>query len=109
MGNRSFLQKLVLKFQKRLGDEQAELERSVALGNAQQVAQLAHGLKGAAANLSAEPLRAAAARLESMGRRGDVDGARLGLADLQHECRRFLEYVPREVQDEQRVPDCQPV
>jgi CheY-like chemotaxis protein/HPt (histidine-containing phosphotransfer) domain-containing protein len=109
MGNRTFLEKLVLKFQKRLGDEQEQLERSVALGNSQQLTQLAHGLKGAAANLSAEALRATAARLEMMGRQGDLDGARLCLANLQHECRRFLEYVPRQGRSGERIPDCQAV
>jgi len=64
----------------------------VALGHADQVERLAHSLKGAAANLSAEALRAAAARLEVMGRAGDLTTAPLCLAELQHESRRFLAY-----------------
>jgi HPt (histidine-containing phosphotransfer) domain-containing protein len=96
MGNRAFLKKMVLKFQKRLTGDMEQLERSVALGNTQHVERLAHSLKGAAANLSAEVLRAAAARLESMGRAGDLTAAPLCLAELQYEARRFLAFVPEE-------------
>jgi len=94
MGNREFLQKMIRKFQKRLGSDVEQLERSVALGNGQEIERQAHSLKGAAANLSAEALRVAAARLETMGRAGDLTAAPLALAELQHESRRFLAYRP---------------
>jgi len=94
MGNRAFLQRIVLKFQNRLAGDMEELEHRVALGNGHEVERLAHSLKGAAANLSAETLRAAAARLEAMGRAGDLAAAPLCLAELQHESRRFLAWVP---------------
>jgi CheY-like chemotaxis protein len=93
MGKRDFLNKIVLKFQKRLGKDMEHLERSVALGNAGQVEHLAHSLKGAAANLSAEPLRAAAARLEALGHSGDLAAAPLCLAELQQEARQFLAFA----------------
>ena len=60
-----------------------------------QVSALAHRLKGAAANLSAEPLREAAAELESLGRNGDLTDADIWVARLSAEGSRFLREVLR--------------
>jgi HPt (histidine-containing phosphotransfer) domain-containing protein len=106
MGNRQFLKKMVAKFQKRLIGDMEQLERNLALGNAQQVERLAHALKGAAANLSAEALRSAAARLETLGRAGELGAATLSLADLQHEARRFLTYNPEDALSVETAQAC---
>jgi HPt (histidine-containing phosphotransfer) domain-containing protein len=78
-----------------LPDELNQLAAAVAAGDSAQVASLAHRLKGAAANLSAEPLCEAATELESLGRSGDLAGAEAWVADLQTEGARFLRDVLR--------------
>ena len=95
LGNRDLPKKLLAKFHARLPDELNQLAAAVAAGDSAQVASLAHRLKGAAANLSAEPLCEAATELESLGRSGDLSGAEDWVADLQTEGARFLRDVLR--------------
>ena len=45
---------------------------SLGYKRATEVAKIAHSIKGAAANLSAEPLRATAGRLEANARQGNL-------------------------------------
>ena len=45
----------------------SQIASAVSAGDSALVASLAHRLKGAAANLSAEPLREAATELEALG------------------------------------------
>jgi CheY-like chemotaxis protein len=54
------------------------------------VERAAHPLKGSAANFKARDAVAAAARLESMGRAGDLSGADAAWADLQRAMARLL-------------------
>jgi two-component system sensor histidine kinase/response regulator len=91
LGKAELADKLLLKLHTRLGSDLYEIKTAVDSGDCEQVARGAHRLKGAAANLSAEALRAAAAELETAGRNGDVGAARDGLARLKYESRRFLQ------------------
>jgi HPt (histidine-containing phosphotransfer) domain-containing protein len=59
------------------------LRGAVAAQQAGSVASLAHHVKGAAANLEIEELRAAAERLETLGREGQLDGAAAELLRLE--------------------------
>jgi signal transduction histidine kinase/CheY-like chemotaxis protein/HPt (histidine-containing phosphotransfer) domain-containing protein len=90
LGKRDLAEKLVSKLHSRLARDVEEIETAVSTGDAVQLAALAHRLKGAAANLSAEPLCRVAGHLESLGRDGDLNRARTRLAELNFECRRFL-------------------
>ncbi len=96
MGNRPFMERMIAKFRDRLGSDLEQIERSIAAGDPRAVERQAHALKGAAANLSAETLRAAAAKLETVSRSRDMDGAIARLAEVRDECRRFLDYAPRD-------------
>jgi Amt family ammonium transporter len=95
LGNRELPKKLLTKFHARLPQELTQLAAAVTAGDCAQVSALAHRLKGAAANLSAEPLREAATELESLGRNGDLTDADIWVARLSAEGSRFLREVPR--------------
>ena len=91
LGKAELADKLLAKLHARLGTDLNEIKAAVDAGDCEQLARCAHRLKGAAANLSAEPLRAVAAHLETLGRSGDIAPARDALARLKYEGRRFLQ------------------
>ena len=78
----NYPKKLLAKFHARLPQELTQIAAAVTAGDSAQVAALAHRLKGAAANLSAEPLREAATELELLGRNGDLTDADVWVAKL---------------------------
>jgi signal transduction histidine kinase/DNA-binding response OmpR family regulator/HPt (histidine-containing phosphotransfer) domain-containing protein len=93
LGNRDLPKKLLAKFHARLPEELNQISAAVAAGDSDLVASLAHRLKGAAANLSAEPLREIAGELETLGRSGDLKGAEDWVVQLNSEGGRFLRDV----------------
>jgi two-component system, sensor histidine kinase and response regulator len=95
MGDREFADRILAKFQDRVGTDLDQLEQDLTAGDTEQVVRLAHRLKGAAANLSARALQEVASRLEALGRQGDRAGARVCMAEIRSEGRRFLEYCTR--------------
>ena len=94
MGNREFAGKILAKFQGRVGAELDQIEGTLASGNALQAKLLAHRLKSAAANVSAQALAAAAERLEAAAAIPDLDAANGCLAELRSEWLRFQESLP---------------
>ena len=93
MGNIDFVQRVLEKFQQRIPEELAELEQSLTLGNLEQVARVAHRVKGTSANAAAPGLRQAAAEIEESGRAGQVSGVSTGIEHLRGEWERYLDYV----------------
>jgi HPt (histidine-containing phosphotransfer) domain-containing protein len=91
LGKAELADKLLAKLHARLGTDLNEIKAAVDAGDSEQLARCAHRLKGAAANLSAESLRAVSADLEALGRSGDIATARDTLARLKYEGRRFLQ------------------
>jgi len=91
--------RILAKFQQRVPDDLVQIESSVLAGEVQRLANLAHALKGAAANLSASALREVAARLETAGRNADLDGARACLSQLRLQWERFLQQLPAVLAD----------
>ena len=87
-------ERIINKFRNRVPGDLTQIEDSINAGDAERTASLAHALKGTSANLSAEPLREVAARLESAGRAAELDAAPACLAQLRTEWNRFLEDVP---------------
>jgi HPt (histidine-containing phosphotransfer) domain-containing protein len=59
------------------------------VGEAQRLERVAHGIKGAAANLAAEATRSAAATLEQVGKAADLDEAAAVLTKLEEEVERL--------------------
>ena len=94
LGRESLAAKLLDKFSQQLPQQVQQITEAVRQGSAAQAAQLAHALKGAAANLAAEPVRQAAAELEGLLRAGKLSQAAAPLAKVQQEVRRCLEHLP---------------
>jgi len=95
MGRQDFADRILQKFrQKALQDVQALREHFKAT-DAQKIAFVAHGLKGAAANVSAEALREAASALEQAGKAADFSRMETLLASVEAEVRRCEEYLAK--------------
>ena len=69
------------------------LQSAISHADAEQVHAVAHGLKGAASNLCAEPTRRVAQKLEAMGRQDKLQGADSLLEELQGHLDRLQEFV----------------
>src|SRR5205823_3547745 len=72
-----------------------QLESCAIERDAERVARIAHGLKGAAAMAAAEPLRQVAAKLEEIGRGKDLAAIDETLARVRAELKRYEEYIQR--------------
>jgi HPt (histidine-containing phosphotransfer) domain-containing protein len=93
MGNIDLVQRVLAKFEQQLPEELAELERSLGLRDTEQIARIAHRVKGTSASMSAESLRRAAAAIESLGRTGCVTDVSKEIEHLRGEWERYLEYA----------------
>jgi HPt (histidine-containing phosphotransfer) domain-containing protein len=91
LGKAELADKLLVKLHARLGADLYEIKTAADAGDCDLLGRCAHRLKGAAANLSAEPLRAVSADLEMLARSGNIGAARDALAKLKYESRRFLQ------------------
>jgi Amt family ammonium transporter len=94
MGNVDFLNRLLEKFRNRVGSDVERLSQAVQAQNAQETAQVAHSLKGAAANVSAIALSRIALELEQLGGGCDWETANACLTRLREEVIRCIRYVP---------------
>ena len=68
----------------------ADVVNAVDAGDLDRIRASAHTLKGAAGNLSAHSLTAAASHLENLGRNGDLTACGTACAELSAECDRLL-------------------
>jgi HPt (histidine-containing phosphotransfer) domain-containing protein len=94
VGDASFVQLVLEKFQSTSDSMVKRISQSIETRDAGQLGRDAHMLKGAAANLSAEPVRAIARRLEEIGQRGDLALAEQALSELKQEVARCIAYFP---------------
>ena len=69
------------------------LADAFAASDPSRIVRIAHRLKGAAATVGAEPLRAEAARIEGLARQGDLQQARDRMTTLHSEFDRLHEYL----------------
>jgi HPt (histidine-containing phosphotransfer) domain-containing protein len=91
--NPEFISKILSAF---LGESWNDIENLIAAFECKDPARMAgfaHRLKGAAATIEAEPLRVEAARLESLGRDGEMEKARASIDRLRMEFERFRNYL----------------
>ncbi len=91
-GKKDFVEMLVAKFRKLAPTEVENLERSISAGDAEETMRVAHGLKGAAGYVAAESIRELAARLEEMGRAGNLSDAESCLSQLKSAVCRCIDY-----------------
>ncbi|MEK6676749.1 MAG: response regulator [Planctomycetota bacterium] len=89
-GDRTFVEKLIVKFQESAPKEVEQLSRHLGEGNVGEATRVAHGLKGGASYVGAEQFRKIAARIEEIGRDGKLDGADIAFAELETELARCL-------------------
>ncbi len=71
------------------------IAEGVRSGDAAAVRDAAHSLKGAAAYFAADDVRSCAARLEALGKAGDLVHASEALEQLRAECHRLVGYLPQ--------------
>jgi HPt (histidine-containing phosphotransfer) domain-containing protein len=93
-GNRELMERLVMRFAEQAGKMVEELQESVAAHDADALARVAHKLKGAAGNLSADAIQDAASRLEQLGREEAVREAADSMSQLRDEVERCIASVP---------------
>ncbi len=103
MGDAAFSCLILGKFQARVGEMVAAVERAAAGGDVAALGRAAHAVKGAAANLSAEGLRAAAGEIEAAAHAGDAAAVGPVVVELRAEADRCLAYIPQLVADLQRA------
>ena len=93
MGNIEFAERVLAKFQQRFGAELAQLEQGLASQNAEQIACVAHRLKGASANVGAPGLQIQATEIEDLARARCVSEIPTSLDQLRSEWTRFVHSV----------------
>jgi len=93
MGDKDFLKILLDGFIQELPGQIESIKTAIAGTDAAEVAKQAHKIKGAASNLSADGLSAAARSLEEAGLRERMDEANQILEVLTAEVRRLTEYI----------------
>jgi two-component system sensor histidine kinase/response regulator len=94
-GKADLIKRLLDKFAETVGAQVEELKSGVTSADWEQVSRVAHTIKGASANLSADQVSAVAAELEQIGRGADAGGASECLERLETEIRECLAYIPR--------------
>lgn len=92
-GEMDFYRELLDLFLDDVPPRMVELRAAAEARDGNRLAAAAHGIKGAAANLSAIALRDCAYQLEQRGRAGDLDGIELQIVELEEELSRLTEFV----------------
>jgi two-component system sensor histidine kinase/response regulator len=92
-GDEDLLGELLAMLAEEAEQELPQIEQAVQQGDAELVQRLAHALKGAAANMSAESLRRTAERIEVLGRTGDLEAAAGHIPELSRVVATLRAYV----------------
>ena len=82
-GDEELLQEVALLFLEEYPSLLSELRAAEQTGNAHRLERAAHSLKGSVANFGAECAVQAALNLETIGRSGDLTGAKDALLELE--------------------------
>ena len=93
-GKAQLVESLLGKFHSSVESQLLELRDGLTRADAAVVSRIAHTIKGASANLSADRVRAAAAALEQLGAAGELDSAAESLRELEARVRECLDYLP---------------
>jgi HPt (histidine-containing phosphotransfer) domain-containing protein len=93
--NPQFIRKILNSFIRETQTDIDTLAVAFDSHDAGRAVSTSHRLKGAAATIGAEPLRAEAARIEALGRKGQLMEALDGVTRLRVEFERFCSYVSR--------------
>ena len=93
MGDREFLEEMFEAYLKQTPEEIEALKAALAQNDAESLRRLAHTMKGAAANLSADQMAAAARNLEEIGRNGNLSEGSRALGQLESELSYLTDYL----------------
>ena len=88
-GDEEFLREIVGLFLDNCPKMLGEVRQAIDLADDKMLERTAHTLKGAVGNFEARDAFEAALKLETMGREGDLEGARLAFADLEAQLQRL--------------------
>jgi two-component system sensor histidine kinase/response regulator len=88
--DRELMRDLIALFKEDFPKLLAPLRKAVEIGDAKQVAAIAHTLKGMFSNLAAHAAAAGASRLEQLGRNGEVETFQNAFSALECEAARVL-------------------
>jgi HPt (histidine-containing phosphotransfer) domain-containing protein len=94
MGNAAIAELLLEKFETQLRADITKIQRLLSAEDPEQLARVAHALKGAAAAVAAHPVRDLAAQVESRAQGGQLHEVRLALTALAAEADRFKTGLP---------------
>jgi Amt family ammonium transporter len=94
MGDSETVLLILNEFESQAIADLAEIKRHVANGDCEEIARVAHALKGASGILSAGALSDIAFKLERMGRAGVLAEGDQLLAQLNDEIRRCIDFLP---------------
>ncbi len=92
-GSANLVDKVVVVFRNSIPDDLAEIREALNARDAENLASLAHRVKGEAATIAAEPIRAITEILEIIGRECRLDEAPAYFEELEKEFARFCEYT----------------
>lgn len=92
LGNIELASRLLEKLQTYLPQEIENVEKALALKDAEQVARIAHRLKGATANVSARGLNQVVEEIEKSGKTGVLSEIPASMERLHREWERFQKY-----------------
>lgn len=87
------LRELLNLFHDSSASDLAKIKEGAAQGDAGVMGDASHSIKGAAASLGIESIRAVASELEKAGRSGDLAGAKKLLPDLESLLRQFKSII----------------
>jgi two-component system sensor histidine kinase/response regulator len=93
MGNLNFAERVLASFQQEFDEDLAGIERGLASGDAEEVARVAHMLKGASGDVAAATLRAEAADIEELAREKRLEKIPPHLERLRSQWSRFVDSV----------------
>ena len=95
MGKPNVVHRVLNRFEETAPEIAARIEPLLSSGDTEQASKEAHSLKGASANLAAEPLRAAAAEVERLCKLGADAAALSAVPQLQLELERCMGEIRR--------------
>jgi len=93
VNNQAFADKVITMFREKTPNELTDIEKALDSQDTETLVVLAHRLKGAAATISAEPIRQKAQHLEESAREGNLTNAQACFDGLRQEFAEFIEYT----------------
>ena len=97
-GDKDLLDHLIAGFLENLRKQIPALSRALKKGDAREMLFIAHRIKGGAANLTAYPLSAAAAKLEALSESGKLEGAAPLIKNIKKEIKRLRDFLTKYIQ-----------